>query len=99
MTQVQTQRVVRLDGSSQLVEVPDPAPAVIGAPTATDYGGVKLGAAIAAPAAMTATKDTASSASDVAGLLVDHNDLVTNITRCWMTLQRCAPRWHQFWRN
>lgn len=30
MTQVQTQRVVRLDGSSQLVEVPDPAPAVIG---------------------------------------------------------------------
>lgn len=26
---------------------------------------------------MTATKDTASAASDVAGLLVDHNDLVT----------------------
>ncbi|OCO64340.1 phenylalanyl-tRNA synthetase subunit beta [Citrobacter freundii] len=77
MTQVQTQRVVRLDGPNQLVEVPDPAPAVIGAPTATDYGGVKLGAAISAPAAMTATKDTASSASDVAGLLTDHNDLVT----------------------
>ncbi|EDB7534806.1 phenylalanyl-tRNA synthetase subunit beta [Salmonella enterica] len=77
MTQVQTQRVVRLDGPNQVVEVPDPAPAVIGAPTTTDYGGVKLGAAIAGPAAMTATKDTASSASDVAGLLVDHNDLVT----------------------
>lgn len=77
MTQVQTQRVVRFDGPSQIVEVPDPAPAVIGAPTTTDYGGVKLGAAISAPAAMTATADTASSASDVAGLLVDHNDLVT----------------------
>ncbi|EEU9257641.1 phenylalanyl-tRNA synthetase subunit beta [Escherichia coli] len=77
MTQVQTQRVVRLDGSSQLVEIPDPAPAVIGAPTTTDYGGVKLGATIAAPAAMTATADTVSSASDVAGLLTDHNDLVS----------------------
>ncbi|EAM7588982.1 phenylalanyl-tRNA synthetase subunit beta [Salmonella enterica] len=77
MTQVQTQRVVRLDGSSHIVEVPDPAPAVIGAPTTTDYGGVKLGATIAAPAAMTATADTASSASDVAGLLTDHNDLVS----------------------
>ncbi|HCL5343537.1 TPA: phenylalanyl-tRNA synthetase subunit beta [Salmonella enterica] len=77
MTQVQTQRVVRLDGSSQIVEVPDPAPAAIGAPTTTDYGGVKLGATIAAPAAMTATADTASSASDVAGLLTDHNDLVS----------------------
>lgn len=76
MTQIQTQRVVRLDGSNQVVEVPDPAPAVIGAPTASDYGGVKLGAAIAAPAAMTATSDTNSSASDVAGLVTDHNDLV-----------------------
>ncbi|ENT3381299.1 phenylalanyl-tRNA synthetase subunit beta [Salmonella enterica] len=77
MTQVQTQRVVRLDSSSQIVEVPDPAPAVIGAPTTTDYGCVKLGATIASPAAMTATADTASSASDVAGLLTDHNDLVS----------------------
>ncbi|WP_395490878.1 phenylalanyl-tRNA synthetase subunit beta [Cedecea davisae] len=77
MTQVQTQRVVRFDGSNQIVEIPDPAPAVIGAPTASDYGGVKLGAAIAAPAAMTATADTASTASDVAGLLTDHNDLVS----------------------
>lgn len=77
MTQVQTQRVVRLDGSNQVVEVPDPAPAVIGAPTTTDYGGVKLGATIAAPAAMTATADTSSAATDVAGLLVDHNDLVS----------------------
>ncbi|WP_171934802.1 phenylalanyl-tRNA synthetase subunit beta [Escherichia coli] len=76
MTQVQTQRVVRLDGSNQVVEVPDPAPAVIGAPTTTDYGGVKLGSTIAAPAAMTATADTNSSASDVAGLVTDHNDLV-----------------------
>lgn len=76
MTQVQTQRIVRLDGANQVVEVPDPAPAVIGAPTTTDYGGVKLGAAIAAPAAMTATADTNSSASDVAGLVTDHNDLV-----------------------
>lgn len=76
MTQVQTQRVVRLDGSNQVVEVPDPAPAVIGAPTTTDYGGVKLGATIAAPAVMTATDDTNSSASDVAGLVTDHNDLV-----------------------
>ena len=48
MTQVQTQRVVRFDGANQVVEVPDPAPATIGAPTTTDYGGVKLGAAIAA---------------------------------------------------
>ncbi|MCW1826505.1 phenylalanyl-tRNA synthetase subunit beta [Enterobacter asburiae] len=77
MTQVQTQRVVRLDGENQVVEVPDPAPAVIGAPTTTDYGGVKLGATIAAPAAMTATADTNSSASDVAGLVTDHNDLVS----------------------
>ncbi|MEY1439090.1 phenylalanyl-tRNA synthetase subunit beta [Escherichia coli] len=77
MTQVQTQRVVRLDGANQVVEVPDPAPAVIGAPTTTDYGGVKLGATIAAPAAMTATADTNSSASDVAGLVTDHNDLVS----------------------
>jgi len=77
MAQTQTQRVIRLDGSNQIVEVPDPAPAVVGAPTATEYGGVKLGAAIAAPAAMTATSDTSSSATDVAGLLTDHNDLVT----------------------
>ena len=77
MTQIQKQRVVRFDGNKQIVEVPDPAPAVIGAPTTTDYGGVKLGASIAAAAADTATADTASSASDVSGLLVDHNDLVT----------------------
>ncbi|HHI1671712.1 TPA: phenylalanyl-tRNA synthetase subunit beta [Klebsiella quasipneumoniae] len=76
MTQIQKQRVVRFDGNKQIVEVPDPAPAVIGAPTTTDYGGVKLGAAIAAPVAMTATADTNSSASDVAGLVTDHNDLV-----------------------
>lgn len=76
MTQVQTQRIVRLDGANQVVEVPDPAPAVIGAPTTTDYGGVKLGATIAAPAAMTAIADTNSSASDVSGLVTDHNDLV-----------------------
>lgn len=77
MSQIQTQRVISLDGPSQIVEVPDPSPAVIGAPTATDYGGVKLGASIAAPAAATATADTASSATDVAGLVTDHNDLVT----------------------
>lgn len=77
MSQLQTQRVVRLNGARQVVEVPDPAAAVIGAPTTTDYGGVKLGAYIAAAAAATATADTASAATDVAGLLVDHNDLVT----------------------
>lgn len=77
MSQLQTQRVVRLNGARQVVEVPDPAAAVIGAPTTTDYGGVKLGASIAAAAAATATTDTASAATDVAGLLVDHNDLVT----------------------
>lgn len=77
MTQIQKQRVVRFDDNKKIVEVPDPAPAVIGAPTTTDYGGVKLGASIAAAAAATATADTASSASDVSGLLVDHNDLVT----------------------
>ncbi|MEM0651670.1 MAG: phenylalanyl-tRNA synthetase subunit beta [Klebsiella huaxiensis] len=77
MSQLQTQRVVRLNGAKQVVEVPDPAAAVIGAPTTTDYGGVKLGATIAAAAAATATADTASAATDVAGLLVDHNDLVT----------------------
>ncbi|KMI19066.1 hypothetical protein [Klebsiella pneumoniae] len=60
MTQIQKQRVVRFDGNKQIVEVPDPAPAVIGAPTTTDYGGVKLGASIAAAAAATATADTAS---------------------------------------
>lgn len=47
MAQTQKQRVVRLDGASQIVEVPDPAPAVIGAPTTTNYGGVKLGETIA----------------------------------------------------
>lgn len=77
MSQLQTQRVVRLNGAKQVVEIPDPAAAVIGAPTTTDYGGVKLGASIAAAAAATATADTASAATDVAGLLVDHNDLVT----------------------
>ncbi|MEW5560615.1 phenylalanyl-tRNA synthetase subunit beta [Enterobacter asburiae] len=77
MTQKQKQRVIRLDGPNQIVEVPDPAPAVIGAPTSTDYGGVKLGATIAAPAAMSATADTNYSASDVAGLVTDHNDLVS----------------------
>ncbi|MCE5368471.1 phenylalanyl-tRNA synthetase subunit beta [Klebsiella oxytoca] len=77
MSQLQTQRVVRLNGARQVVEVPDPPAAVIGAPTTTDYGGVKLGASIAAAAAATATADTASAATDVAGLLVDHNDLVT----------------------
>jgi len=77
MSQIQKQRVVRLDGASQIVEVPDTPPAVIGAPTTTEYGGVKLGATIAAAAAATATADTASSATDVAGLLTDHNDLVT----------------------
>lgn len=77
MSQLQTQRVVRLNGAKQVVEVPDPAAAVIGAPTTTDYGGVKLGTSIAAAAAATATADTASAATDVAGLLVDHNDLVT----------------------
>lgn len=77
MSQLQTQRVVRLNGAKQVVEVPDPAAAVIGAPTTTDYGGLKLGASIAAAAAATATADTASAATDVAGLLVDHNDLVT----------------------
>ncbi|MGV0269761.1 phenylalanyl-tRNA synthetase subunit beta [Klebsiella michiganensis] len=77
MSQLQTQRVVRLNGARQVVEVPDPAAPVIGAPTTTDYGGVKLGASIAAAAAATATADTASAATDVAGLLVDHNDLVT----------------------
>lgn len=84
MSQLQTQRVVRLNGAKQVVEVPDPAAAVIGAPTTTDYGGVKLGASIAAAAAATATADTASAATDVAGLLVDHNDLVTkyNAERC-----------------
>lgn len=77
MAQTQTQRVIRLDGPNQIVEVPDPAPAVVGAPTTTEYGGVKLGAAIAAPDAMAATADTSSAATDVAGLLTDHNDLVT----------------------
>ena len=77
MSQLQTQRVVRLNGAKQLVEVPDPAAAVIRAPTTTDNGVVKLGATIAAAAAATATADTASAATDVAGLLVDHNDLVT----------------------
>lgn len=56
-------------GAGTLSTVPDP--------TATVVGGVKLGAAIAAPAAMTATSDTASTATDVAALLADHNDLVT----------------------
>ena len=69
MTQVQTQRVVRFDGANQVVEVPDPAPATIGAPTTTDYGGVKLGAAIAAPAAMTATADTTALRTTLSAVL------------------------------
>ena len=77
MSQLKTLHVVRLNGANQVVEFPDPEAAVIGAPTTTDYGGVKLGASIAAAAAATATADTASAATDVAGLLVDHNDLVT----------------------
>lgn len=77
MPQIQRHRVLRLDGAAAIVEVPDQDPPVIGAPTSTDYGGVKLGAAIAAPAAATATPDVSSSASDVSGLLTDHNDLVT----------------------
>lgn len=55
MSQLQTQRVVRLNGARQVVEVPDPAAAVIGAPTTTDYGGVKLGASIADAAALRTT--------------------------------------------
>lgn len=51
--------------------------AAVPAPTTTVVGGVKLGATIAAPAALTATADTASTAEDVAALLTDHNDLVT----------------------
>ncbi|WP_253283212.1 hypothetical protein [Cedecea davisae] len=56
-------------GAGTLSTVPDP--------TSTVVGGVKLGAVIAAPVAMTATADTASTATDVVGLLADHNDLVT----------------------
>lgn len=73
----QRQKVIRNDGSVQVVEVLSGGSSVVPAPTATTAGGVKLGATIAAPAAATATADTASTATDVAGLLVDHNDLVT----------------------
>ncbi|WP_261153896.1 phenylalanyl-tRNA synthetase subunit beta [Serratia ficaria] len=84
----QRQKVIRNDGAVQVVEVLSgggswaditgkPTTFTPGAPTASALGGVKLGATIAAPAAATATADTASTATDVAGLLADHNDLVT----------------------
>lgn len=76
MPRIQTQRITRLDGGNQIVEVIDESGASIPAPTASTAGGVKLGATIAAAAAATATADTTSSATDVAGLLADHNDLV-----------------------
>lgn len=76
MPRIQTQRISRLDGGNQIVEVVDESGASIPAPTASTAGGVKLGATIAAAAAATATADTVSTATDVAGLLVDHNDLV-----------------------
>jgi hypothetical protein len=76
MPRIQTQRIARFDGGNQIVEVVDESGASIPAPTASTAGGVKLGATIAAAAAATATADTASSATDVAGLLADHNDLV-----------------------
>ncbi|MGH8810370.1 MAG: hypothetical protein ACREXO_00105 [Advenella sp.] len=76
MPRIQTQRIARLDGGNQIVEVVDESGASIPAPTASTAGGVKLGATIAAAAAATATADTASVATDVAGLLADHNDLV-----------------------
>lgn len=72
----QRQKVIRNDGGVQVVEVLSGGSSVVPAPTATTAGGVKLGATIAAPTAATATADTASTATDVAGLLVDHNDLV-----------------------
>lgn len=77
MPRIQTQRIARLDGGNQIVEVVDESGASVPAPTASTAGGVKLGATIAAAAAATATADTASVATDVAGLLADHNDLVT----------------------
>lgn len=73
----QTQRVVRLDGANQIVEIIDGGSSAVPDPTSTTNGGVKLGAALANPAALTATADTASAATDVAGLLADHNDLVS----------------------
>lgn len=77
MPRMQTQRIARFDGGNQIVEVVDESGASVHAPTASTAGGVKLGATIAAAAAATATADTASVATDVAGLLADHNDLVT----------------------
>ncbi|WP_201282085.1 hypothetical protein [Klebsiella pneumoniae] len=40
MTQIQKQRVVRFDGNKQIVEVPDPAPALIGAALRTTLNAV-----------------------------------------------------------
>jgi hypothetical protein len=77
MARVQTQRIARFDGGNQIVEVVDETGATVPAPTSTTAGGVKLGVTIAAAAAATATADTASVATDVPGLLADHNDLVT----------------------
>ena len=58
MPRIQTQRIARLDGGNQIVEVVDESGASVPAPTASTAGGVKLGATIAAAAA-TATADTA----------------------------------------
>ncbi len=77
MSSIQTQRIVRFDGGNQIVEVIDGGAVTVPAPTTSTAGGVKLGATIAAAAAATATADTASTATDVAGLLVDHNDQVS----------------------
>ncbi|MHC7649963.1 phenylalanyl-tRNA synthetase subunit beta [Klebsiella pneumoniae] len=74
----QVQRVKRLSGPNQVVEIISGGGiTTVPTPTTTVRGGVLVGASIAAVAAATATADTASTATDVAGLLADHNDLVT----------------------
>ena len=64
-------------GAKDASELPAGVGGTVPVPTASVRGGVLLGATIAAASAATATADTASSAADVAALLVDHNDLVT----------------------
>lgn len=70
----QTQRIIRFEGDKQIVDILQQEAVAIPDPTAATAGGVKLGAALADPAAMTAEKDTP--VADLNNILVDYNDTI-----------------------
>ena len=72
--QMQTQRIIRFEGDKQIVEILLQDAVAIPDPTATTAGGVKLGAALADPAVLTATKDTPVANLD--NIQVDYNDTI-----------------------